>query len=63
MGETIAHKLIRTHLVSGDMSVPGSEIGLRHAPRSSEFFNFISDVDHGIPPFAHQLYKNNVHNW
>ncbi len=29
MGETIAHKLIRTHLVSGDMSVPGSEIGLK----------------------------------
>lgn len=29
MGYTIAHKLIRSHLVSGDMSVPGSEIGLK----------------------------------
>ena len=24
MGDTIAQKLIRSHLVSGDMSVPGS---------------------------------------
>ncbi len=29
MGDTIAQKLIRSHLVSGDMSVPGSEIGLK----------------------------------
>ena len=29
MGDTIAQKLICSHLVSGDMSVPGSEIGLK----------------------------------
>ena len=29
MGDTLAQKLIRSHLVSGDMSVPGSEIGLK----------------------------------
>ena len=29
MGDTIAQKLIRSHLVSGAMSVPGSEIGLK----------------------------------
>ena len=29
MGDTFAQKLIRSHLVSGDMSVPGSEIGLK----------------------------------
>lgn len=29
MGYTLAQKLIRSHLVSGDMSIPGSEIGLK----------------------------------